>query len=113
MAIEAELAQKDQGIEKVIKEQTKRTRRHDERRTKMATFFLCALIFCIFLTASGFGLNQRDGRMIEIAFQNGFEYALNLDEGTYEKLRADNSLMREMARSLSIKYLNIVMEMNH
>ncbi len=57
-------------------------------------------------------LSERDSRLIEIAFMNGFVAALKLDEETAARLRKDRQLLRQAVTTKSKEYLDLVEGLN-
>jgi len=57
-------------------------------------------------------LSERDSRLIEIAFMNGFVAALKLDEETATRLRKDRQLLRQVVTTKSKEYLDLVEGLN-
>jgi hypothetical protein len=72
-------------------------------------FFL--IIFSL-MPAYSAPIRERDARLIEIAFMNGFIAALDLDEKTVAELRNDMELLRQYLVDRSKAYLDKVRHLN-
>jgi len=70
----------------------------------MTTFFLTPVY-----SAS---INERDKRLIEIAFMNGFITALQLDKKTAEALLKNKEFLKQYVVTKSKEYLDIVRGLN-
>ena len=74
---------------------------------------LIFLILTFSLTpANSASINERDARLIEIAYMNGFIAALKLDEKTTAELRKDKEALKRIVIDQSRAYLDAVRGLN-
>jgi len=77
--------------------------------TGVLTF--CLLAFCLPPVYSA-SITERDARLIEIAYMNGFVAALQLDEKATATLRKNKQLLRQLVKAKSKEYLDLVRSLN-
>jgi hypothetical protein len=59
-----------------------------------------------------YALDKRDKRIIEIAYQNGFQQAMKLDPEIRRRIKGDHSLIEQEAIRSSQQYMQVVDDLN-
>ena len=70
------------------------------------------LIIVFLMPAYSAPINERDQRLIEIAYMNGFIAALQLDKKTTADLRKNRESLRQYVIKKSKEYLDVVRGLN-
>lgn len=71
----------------------------------------CSITLCLRPVYSS-PITERDASLIEIAYMNGFVAALELDQKTAAALRKNKALLRQIVKSKSKAYLDLVRSLN-
>jgi len=75
-------------------------------------FLTLWLMTCYLPPVYSASITERDARLIEIAYMNGFVAALRLDEKAAATLRKNKQLLRQLVKAKSKEYLNLVRSLN-
>jgi hypothetical protein len=74
--------------------------------------FFCILIFLLLTVSNTYALDNKQLKIIETAFQNGFFSALSIDEKTYSEIKNDKDKLYKEIIKRSKEYLDHVKRLN-
>lgn len=83
-----------------------------KRRISVAFMGMVIFLAASLLPAYSASLSDRDERLIQIAFMNGFVTALNLDDQTLAELREDKQHLKRFVLDKAEEYVNRVEALN-
>lgn len=75
-------------------------------------FFVLFLLLLAGRTRNAPAITPRDSDIIRIAYINGYLAALKLDPADSEKLKKDETLLRQTVEKAAAGYLNVINTMN-